>query len=698
MAGGWISTFFEFKCLDIFKRNIDLAWQKLSNPQEMFKLEMGSPLLGKILSDGFSGFIKGYVKSNATALIGASAQAISAATGRPNPLQGMYNAYNALWFTFVGTMSSYNDYLLYLTQKTAEDIVRKSEVKLVDLQAIRQYLVPLYNTLLLLSQGKDDLYETYLAQLRLGLFKLYRSERSVTLVANTLLRTGYFLTNRFDAAKEDLRQARLLVQPKLNESYYKQVTPPPYDEEFDSQPWKTEAARVGGNANMFRSDKEFGNVVGDSLSLLARSVGIPATEEQFANMKLVSYYTSELLKGGKYYLEHTFKLNASLTAFPLALDQLVDSFPDFMKKLLEIQFGNFLTDMAEVRKSMASHLNGRGEAIGPSDASFSTTGGFRPSTYGDPTVPVIGYKPVIPVVLTMSVAWSAQLAVLNEWFDSIPVSALTANNLNRQAVNEYKNTVGVLKTYNDVFVGGQAVLGMEAGVEELTQFEQQMLLFLSSATIAMYTFSIDPSILAVGRNLLQRCDVNIARTQQIIRIMKRWSEYKLPAQEILNQMHANLINIAETSGYDKFIEAVNGGDFKKLLTFDPQNASTLGTALAVVSFLHKCFAGEDKDTSILDDVRDSITEDLSLFNFSLEVDLDFNIFKGISECVKFRGLGKKFDLEEALCTLVKDLVGFASNPISSQWDKIKESLGNTGASIGNSLGFDGESPGSAQTK
>lgn len=701
MVAGWISTFFEFKCLDILKENIDLAWKKLSNPQEIFKLEFGSPLLGKILAKGFTNFIKEYAQNNAAQLIGASMQAIASATGIPNPLTNLFNAYNTLWFMFAGAMSAYNDYLLKLTQENARQIAELSKVKLVELQEIRKDFIPLYNILVALSQGTDELYDLYLSQLREGLKKVYSAEKNITLVANTLLRTSYFLTQRFELAKAEIKEANELIQPKLSQDYAQKVTPPPYDEEFDAYPWKTEASRIGGNASMFESDKAFGNVVGDSLSLLARSVGIPATEEQFANMKLASKYTSALLKTGKGYLEKTVRLNSAISLFPLALGNLVDGFPDFMKKMLEFQFSNFIKDMQTLRESMASHLNGRGQ---PLDRAADTTFTFgeEQSTSGqggDPLTPVPGYKPVVPVLLIMSVTWKAQLDVIEAWFDSIPVGALTANNLNKAAVDKYTEVVAKLQTYNQVSVGGQTILNMTAGVEELGQFEKQMLLFLSSATLAMYTFNIDQGVLAVGRQILQRCDVNIRRTEEIIALMEEWENYELPAQDILNQMQDSIISVADAAGFDGFKKAMLEGKYDELLNMNMENASTIATALAVVSFLYNCFAEDGKNTDDLDEVKDRLTSDLSLFNFSLEIDLDFNIFKNLMECINLRGLGVRFDLEELLCSLVKDFVGLAKEPSlppSTEWDNIGKSFGNAGAGLANSLGFNAPMPGDIQ--
>jgi len=636
MGLGWISSFFEFKCFAIMEKNIELAWKKLSNPTELFKLELGSPLLQKVLTDGFVPFIKDYAKKNATQLIGASVTAIAKGAGlKYNPLDGIFAAWESLWFMFAGAMAANNDYILQLTKENARQIVILCEVKLVELQEIRKNFIPLYNVLLSLAQGKDDLAELYLSQLRSALEKVYYSERDVTLVANTLLKTSYFLTDRFETAKARLEEASELIQPRLNEDYYKKVTPEPYDEEFDARPWKIQAARVSENGSMFSSDKAFGNVVGNSLSLLARSVGIPATKEQFANMKLAATYISKLLKAGKGYFEKCARLNAALTLFPLALNTLVDGFPDFMKKMLEFQFSNFLSDMAELRASMASHLNGRGQPLNtdvpPTPSGLKAVGSFGnvdQNTFGQagsPITPVPGYKPVIPVILAMANIWHVQCKTLTAWFDSIPVKALSANNLTKGAVDEYKRVVSTLKGYNNVYSGGQEILSMKAGVEELSQFEQQILLFITSASLAMYTFNIDESILSVGRSILTRCDINIRRTEEIAALMQGWYDYELPGQEVLNQMQNSIINAADKGGFTGFKRAMLEGKYSELLNMNASGGNTAVATMAAISFLTSCMLDDGKDTDELDDIKDTLNEDLSLFNFSLELDLDFNM-------------------------------------------------------------------------
>ena len=206
-----------------------------------------------------------------------------------------------------------------------------------------------------------------------------------------------------------------------------------------------------------------------------------------------------------------------------------------------------------------------------------------------------------------------------------------------------------------------------------------------------HSVSIDEEILAVGRRLLQRCDINIRRTQEIITLMQGWKDYELPGQAILDELHNNVIATAAKGGFDKFKQGLESGDFTSLLTLDGTNASTIGAALLVMSFLSRCFAEEGKPTEDLDAARDLLTQDLSLFNFSFDLDLSFNIFQGLADCVKFRGFGKKFDLEALLCKLIKDLVADKKDAASSQWDKIGDAFGNFGTSIGNSLGFDGAS-------
>lgn len=694
MGLGWISQFFEFKCVEIMERNIDLAWKKLSNPAELFKLELGSPLLQKVLTTGFTSFIKDYAKKNATQLIGASMTALAKATGKNNPLGGVFAAWESLWFMFAGAMAANNDYILQLTKENAKQIVSLCEVKLVELQEIRKNFIPLYNVLVALAEGTDDLAELYLSQLRTALEKVYSSERDVTLVANTLLSTSYFLTERFENAKTKLAEASELIQPKLSEDYYKKVTPPPYDEEFDAYPWKAEAARIGGNGSMFQSDKAFGNVVGDSLSLLARSVGIPATEEQFANMKLAANYISRLLKAGKGYFEICGRLNGALTLFPLGLGALVDGFPDFMKKMLEFQFANFLSDMGELRASMASHINGRGQPLNRDASTTFSFGGPQATSgqAGNPTVPVPGYKPVIPVLLGMANIWHVQCNTLTAWFDSIPVRALSANNLTKGAVDEYQRIVATLKSYNSVFIGGQEILNMEAGVEELGQFEQQMLLFLTSASLAMYTFNVDESILSVGRTILQRCDINIGRTQRIAAIMQNWYDYELPGQAVLDQLSNSVLNAANKGGFTGFSKALLRGDYGSLLNMNASQANEIAMVMAVLSLLSQCLADDGKDTDQLDDIRGTVSEDLSLFNFSLEIDLDFNIFKGILECIKFKGIGKLWDLEEIICEFVQEYAPKITDPVSSAWDGLQDSFADMGSSLGNSLGLGDSAP------
>ena len=669
MGLGFIGQFFEFKCLDILKSNIDLAWKKLNDDLSKATWSLSSPGLEYALKNGFMAFAKQYAQQNAGKMIGAAIHLVAKATGK-NPFAGLMAAYDSLMFIFVGAMSAYNDYLLRLTQELAEAAVNRGNRKLLEIQEIRRDFIPLYNVLVRLSQGNDALYDLYVGQLREGLRKLYKSEKGVELVWNTLRSSGYFLNQRYETAKQDLKDAADLVQPDISPDYYEAIHPGDYSEEFDYPSWKTEASRASGSSSMFSSDKAFGNSVGNSLSLLSRSVGIPATEEQFANMKLVSKLTQQLITTGQGYMLKTFDLNTSLLAFPTALSSLSDAFPDFMIKMLELQFESFLSDMGDVRKSMSSHLNGSEKNV------FGPQGGF---------------KPKIPVLSTMSLAWTVQLRLIDGYFESIPVAALSANNLNVAAVNEYKRVVGKLRTYNNVVSGGEVILEMEAGVETVTDFEQQMLLFLTSATMAMYTFSIDEEILAVGRRLLQRCDINIRRTQEIIDLMQGWKDYELPGQAILDELHNNVIATAEKGGFDKFKQALESGNFTSLLTLDGTNASTIGAALLVLSFLSRCFAKEGKPTEDLDDARDLLTQDLSLFNFSFDLDLSFNIFQGLADCVKFRGFGKSLDLEALLCKLIKDLVADKKDAASSQWDKIGDAFGNFGTSIGNSLGFDGAS-------
>lgn len=669
---GFIGKYFEFKCLKTLEDNLDLAWKKLTNPKEIFKLNVGSPLLARMLKDGFMKFTKDYAKANAGALIGASLSAVNTAFG--GNFAGLAAAYDNLWFIMVGAMTAYNDYLLRMTQEIAKDTVNKADLKLVELQEIRKDFIVLYNLLVQLSQGTDELYDTYVRQLREALRKIYSVERDVELVWNTLERSGFFLKNRFDDARADLKVAKLLIQPDISEEYYKTIHPGKYDEEFDAPSWKTEASRVSGSGEAFKSEKGFGQAVGDSLSLLARSAGIPATEEQFANMKLVSKQCSRLIKTFKGYFEKSFYLNLQLLAFPVALDGLLDAFPDFANKFLAIQFENFIADIKELRKSMASHLNG---------------------SEGNVTSPIPGYDPVVPVLSGMSHAWSVQVTTLDYWFESIPTEALSAQNLNLAAVNEYRRIVALLNTYNDVYSEGQLILPMKAGVEELGNFEQQCLFFMASANTAMYTFSIDDGVLSIGRQILKRCDINIKRTQQIRDTMQAWVDYELPRKDVLDRLYNNLLDSANAGGFDNFASALTRGDWGKLLTMEFADANSVMALLTVLSLLAQCFKDDGKDTSELDELRDAIKEDLSLFDFSLEIDLDLNIFKGILDCIRFRGFGSKFDLQELLCSLVKEISGDEQNAVSSAWDDVGKAFGDATSAVGNVFsggGSDAPSP------
>lgn len=479
-----------------------------------------------------------------------------------------------------------NDLLLMFLKKVAANAIVEIDKKDEKLDTLKEKLQALYNALVKLASG-DPVWNDYVEQLRQALTLLAKSKSDLQMVRSTLFSTDYFLGLTFVSAKDALNQAKALLVP-LEDNPYLEPS------------WKG----------------------------LLKNLGLPTAPEQIAAIMAIPVLSKEVAKAAQGYMEVNLTLSALLDAFMAGYDQLQAGMPKLIKKYVLSLLDANLKRLGELTRSMATKLNGSEDAIG------WRTEGFEPQPL---TVSVLTYK------------WAMDLSLIISSLKLVPESQLNALNVAAGAVAFYKSIVDQLRAMDGIAVEN-AVLIQEDAKESTGSFESQLMMFLIEANTAIVSSTVRQEIVSLGNSMLVRIDLSKNADAQIKTLLQSFIDYKLPDQELLDQIAGGIFKMLGDLGLDNAKALLESGNFAEFLNLNGNTATLVGAALAILALLKNCFKGKTDDQ--LDEIISDLQAEKDLLNISFSINFDLAIFNNLAECLKLNGFAAVFDLQELFCNLV----------------------------------------------
>ena len=669
------------ECYKKIKKNIIAVQQKLT---DLFSTNpVGGQLVDALRKEGMQGafnLLKDYVVTNAAAF-GAAALAAS-------PIGGlMAAAFEMMQSALAMFISMFDDAILYMLKRAAKKTLEHLERKSIILDKAEKEFIICYNILVALSAG-DPVYEEYLDRLRRAIIELDLAEKDWTLVRAVLKPEDPTIPARFldhinARAKNHINTARQLITPQTDPNYVSKTwsrgvaekAGTQFFDALDDDNYITAGIAVANPymAATYALVKEasdpknnFGGArkatprtvakkTVNNIAFLARNIGAPAQDEQIANWGMLSNQTKKVAKAMSGYLETVAKVNLQLTLFSGGLAKLETELPKFLVKYTAKILDRLLVETKAVKEDMAINVNGRKEDI---------EGPTRPN-----------YKPIIFVLSGLSYVWSARVELL--WHESklIPDKSFKILNLKIEQKQAFNDAINQLKELDDI-VTATTVLPATDGQESIGAFEAQIAAWILEAHGALYTFSVKDETLKAGQSLVERFALTRARDAEIYGILDSFVKFQEGADAQMEIYAKQLEETMKNANADMLLGNWANGDWASFFKLSPDTMSTIGAALAVFAMIQKCREG-DEDADDIDDVQEKLFGLSDLLHINLDLDLDFNIFKNLQDCIDLKGLALKFDLQKFICKLTEEFSDKktpAGQEEKSTFDKIKEAF------------------------
>ena len=669
------------ECYKKIQKNIVSVQQKLT---ELFSTNpVGGKLVDTLRKEGMQGafdLLKDYVVTNAAAFASAAVAA--------SPAAGVLSAaFEMMQSAMAMFISLFDDAVLYMLKKSAKKALEHLERKSILLDKAEKEFIICYNILVALSAG-DPIYEAYLDRLRRAIIELDLAEKDWTLVRSYLKPENPTIPSKFlddvhIRAQNHVYTARQLITPQTHPDYVSKTWSRGVAEKgaskfFDAlsdenylqagiavaDPYMAatyslvkESANPENNLGGARkaTPRTVAKKGVNNIAFLARQIGAPAQDEQIANWGMLANQTKKVAESMSGYIETLTRVNLQLTLFAGGLAKLESELPKFLVKYTLKILDRLLVESKAIKEDMAINVNGDRDAIEKP---------YRPN-----------YRPVVFVLSGLSYVWASRVELLWHESELIPYKSFKILNLKNEQKEVYNDTVRRLSGLDDI-VTATTVLPAEDGKELIGALEAQVAAWILEANAALYTFSVKEETLEAGRGLVERFALTRARDAEIYQILDSFIKFQEGADEKMELYGKQLEETMKNAKADWMLGNWAGGDWENFFKMSPDNMSTVGAALAVFAAIQKCREG-DENADDLDEVQEKLFGLSDLLHINLDLDLDFNIFKNIQDCIDLKGLARKFDLQKLICKLTEEFSDKktpAGKAEKSTFDKIKEAF------------------------
>ena len=666
------------ECYTKIQKNIIAVQQKLTT---LFSTNpVGGQLVDALKREGMKGafdLLKDYVVTNAAAF-GAAAIAASPLAGT---LSAVFEMMQSALAMFIGL---FDDAVLFMLKQSAKKALEHLEHKSIILDKAEKEFILCYNILLVLTAG-DPVFEEYLDRLRRAIIELDQAEKSWTLVKSNLKPDdsgipGRFIESAHVRAKSHINRARQLITPQTDPDYVSRTWSRGVAEKagtkfFDAlkddsflqagiavaDPYMTatyalvkEAADPENNLGGARkaTPRTVAKKAVNNVAFLARNIGAPAKEEQIANWGMLSNQTKQVAKAMDGYFDALNKVNTQIRLFSGGLAKLETELPKFLVKYTVKILDRLLVETKGVKEDMAINVNGAKDGI------------------DGPVVP--NYKPAVFVLSGLSYVWSSRVELLWQEAKLIPEQSFKILNIKNEQKEAYNETISRLAELDDI-VTPNTELPAENAIESIGALEAQMAAWILEAHGALYTFSVKPETIKAGRGLVERFAITRARDAEIYTILNNFIKFQENADAKMELYAKQLEETMKNAKADQLLGGWSSGDWESFFKTNAESMTYVGAALSVFAMIKKC-REDDEEAEDLDEVQEKLFGLSDLLHINLDLDLDFNIFKNIQDCVDLKGLALKFDLQKFICQLVEEFSDKktpAGKEEKSAWDKIK---------------------------
>jgi hypothetical protein len=595
---GDMPIYFSKKCYEATKKNLKLALEKLSRPEDMMNIKTSGALqdAAKNGLGALGSFAGNYLARNAdkVALGVLSATSPSFQNSVKDTLNNVYK-WTALAF------QANNNIVFIMMKIVARNCVKQLELKDIRLNNLKQKLTALYNAILMFAAG-DPILNQYLQELRSAMSEVLLARNKVRLTRNTMSRSNIFLTKAWKEAQTHAYNAQLKIRPSTGNN--------PYVQPFLSQ---AQGGQPAGS-EIYLSGARI--IQGETAGF------IPTTKEQTDNLLAIPKLTREIIIDMKDYAVITASINGMLSLFIAGVDKIASAMFDQVKISLLEQMKIIDDDLTKLYEEMVRYVT-------PKDRS-------TPS----------------PVRVTaQAFKWTVSLHFINSSMALLPTKSLQAAGRSLNDVAVYKNSVDALKRM-DTLRSGKAVLVATDAQEDVGSFERQMLTAMLQANLAVIKHEAAQKAAPLIKTLVSRVDLGIARNAAIKGTLNSYIAYRFEGEEAMDQILNAVDSTLKKFGLDKALDHWRNGEFEKFFTLDPKTATYVGAGLAALAALKKCFSGSVEEQEKFTPYQRELEREQDLLNVKISFDLDFAMLKNLDVCLRAGGLIKMFNFDELFCKLV----------------------------------------------
>jgi hypothetical protein len=587
-----LAVFFEKKCVDALKENIALVLKKLSNPKDLFNVEISGGLVDAA-KDGLGSlaqYSEEYIKSNSDKIALGLVQAVGAEDFVRQATNTVYNMFAVGFLT-------YNTFALYMMKVLARRIVSQIDSKRAIINKVRSRLIELHNVLKSLSLG-DPVYQEYLEKLREAYNLLVSAEREVRVVKSTIAGSGIYLSQRYTKAQENVKKAQALIREPVS----------------------------GGVPHFSSTD-------------IMSSMGIPSKREQFDNMLLVPRISWNIIKDMKEYSIVVASINGLIATYVAGVEVISTALTDNLKRYASQLLDQVIVRIKAVKEDIYEVTRGKTEKrinpiTGVSD-SFSV--------------------PPNPVrVSSSAVKWAIDLSMVISNMKLLPDKALSSPLIaaGRADIQAYMASVNALKGMDNMGTG-VARLDAKDAQENITGLEQQLLTLMLQANAAVATAQVGPATLSLAQSMVARMDLTISRDDSIKSALQKFIDYELEGEEQLERLMNGINDLLEKAGLDRAVTLLNEGKLEEFFKMSPKAATFVGAGLQAVALLKECFDTVEEQQEITK-VQRELEREQDLVNIKVSFDFDIAILKNLDLCLRVRGLSANFNLKEFLCQIAQE--------------------------------------------
>lgn len=588
---GAISKHFSDKCYDALQENIRILLEKLSSPADLFTFDVSGALVdsvNSILEGGLDAFHQDFVQETAMRAASSAVDAVGAAY--PDLYENITKSLSTVFNILNFAYLLQNNLILFLMKTVARNIVEKLDSKEIRVAKLEDLFTQLHNILKVTGNAEDPVYNAYLLELKKALTDLTSARANVQLVKSTLQSSNIYLSQRYDTAKSQVSNALEKVRPSNTSPL------------FQGNP-------VGALARPYAMKG----------AALLNEAGIPSSKEQFDNLMQVPAITGEIVKVMEEYSGLVMSVNSMLTAFYVGIGGIETALFDSLSKYAQEHLQRILTDIDSAKKSMEGVLGTRA----PNPAK----------------------------VMTKAFEWTIKLSQTLSLMKILPGEALSKASIAAGEVSIYQSTIDSLKKLGTVSSGG-AVLVADEAKENLSAFQQQLLPLLLKANAQVVTLTVQPSVVALNKNMVSRMGLVRSRDATIKSTLQKFIDYPLSGEaELIKAMEA-VNSILKKAGLDRAADLLATGDITAFFDMNPKTASYVGAAMTALALLKDCFDTEEERAKH-NKTQSELESDMDLLNIQVGFNLDLRFFQNLEECLRVEGLIKMFDIEQYLCGLAE---------------------------------------------